>query len=91
MLSEITLSWFRDLEPGSILSWDQLVRVFSARFTASRLKPKSEDVLRAIRQGENETLRDYIERFNKETNNVRHLEDKIRLLFMRHGVQITIQ
>lgn len=83
-LSKAALAWLRDLEPTSILSWDHLIRVFSARFTASRLKRKFVEVLRAVRPGETKTLRDYIERFNKQAVNIRNLEDKIRFLFMRH-------
>lgn len=63
--TKAALAWFKDLETASISSWRQVVRVFSARFTTSRLKPKSEEVMREICQGEKETFREYIERFNK--------------------------
>lgn len=44
-------------------------------------------MLKAIRQGKNETLREYIERFNKEAVNVRDLTDKKILYFMEDGLQ----
>lgn len=82
-----TLEWFTELVPNTISSWDQLARVFSARFTASRVKPKSHAVLKAIRQEENETLHEYVKRFNKEAANVRGLEDHIRPWFLRDGLR----
>ena len=40
--------------------------MFSRHFTASRRHPKTEASLEAIIQGKDESLRAYIERFNKE-------------------------
>lgn len=59
--------------------------MFQARFTASRMKPKSEEVLGVVRQRANETLREYVECFNKEDASVRNLVDKERLFWMKDG------
>lgn len=50
------------------------------------MKPKLENVVKAIRQGEAETLREYIKRFNKEVINVRYLYDMMRMYFMKDGL-----
>lgn len=60
--------------------------MFSARFTTSCLKPNSEEVLRGVRQRDNETLKEYIERFNKEAASVRNLEDRQRLFSKKDGL-----
>ena len=60
------MSWYKSLPDESISSWRQLGRMFSRHFTASRRHPKTEASFEAIIQGKDESLRAYIERFNKE-------------------------
>ncbi|GAU49856.1 hypothetical protein TSUD_129980 [Trifolium subterraneum] len=59
------LTWWRNLPPGSIDSWEELCRMFTAHFTTSRRHPKTVASLKEIIQGAEESLRSYIERFNK--------------------------
>ncbi|CAJ2629809.1 unnamed protein product [Trifolium pratense] len=60
------MAWYHSLPPRSIVSWMDLSDQFRRHFTASRKQPKTEAVLDAIFQGDNESLRSFIERFNKE-------------------------
>ncbi|CAJ2643857.1 unnamed protein product [Trifolium pratense] len=60
------MAWYHSLPPRSIVSWMDLSDQFRRHFTASRKQPKTEAVLDAIFQAENESLRSFIERFNKE-------------------------
>ncbi|XP_058761565.1 uncharacterized protein LOC131634955 [Vicia villosa] len=60
------MTWYKSLPDESITSWRVLGILFSRHFTASRRHPKSEASLEAIIQGKDESLRAYIERFNKE-------------------------
>ncbi|XP_058785358.1 uncharacterized protein LOC131660196 [Vicia villosa] len=60
------ITWYKSLPYESITSWKVLGKLFSMHFTASRRHPKSEASLKAIIQGKDESLRAYIERFNKE-------------------------
>ncbi|XP_058752393.1 uncharacterized protein LOC131625557 [Vicia villosa] len=60
------MTWYKSLPDESITSWKVLGKLFSRHFTSSRRHPKSEASLEAIIQGKDESLRDYIERFNKE-------------------------
>lgn len=60
------MTWYKSLSDESITSWKGLNRHFSRHFTASRKHPRSEVSLEAIIQGKYESLRAYIERFNKE-------------------------
>ncbi|GAU41589.1 hypothetical protein TSUD_271980 [Trifolium subterraneum] len=58
-------TWWRNLPPGSIDSWEELCRMFTPHFTTSRRHPKTVANLKEIIQGPEESLRSYIERFNK--------------------------
>ncbi|XP_058741220.1 uncharacterized protein LOC131613581 [Vicia villosa] len=60
------MTWYKSLPDESITSWKVLRKLFSIHFTASRRHPMSEASLEAIIQGKDESLRAYIERFNKE-------------------------
>ncbi|XP_058766411.1 uncharacterized protein LOC131640010 [Vicia villosa] len=60
------MTWYKSLPDESIISWRVLGKLFSRHFMASRRHPKSEASLEAIIQGKDESLRAYIERFNKE-------------------------
>jgi hypothetical protein len=65
-LKKGALDWYKSLAPGSITSWGQLCTLFSRKFTASRCHPKTVASLEDIVQKENEPIRSYLERFNKE-------------------------
>ncbi|XP_058757971.1 uncharacterized protein LOC131631207 [Vicia villosa] len=58
---------------------DYHVDLFLSHFTASRRQPKSEANLEAVIQGTNESLRDYLDRFNKEAVQVQ-TEDYMKRL-----------
>ncbi|XP_058761739.1 uncharacterized protein LOC131635149 [Vicia villosa] len=60
------MTWYKSLPNESITLWKVLEKLFSRHFTASRRHPRSEASLEAIIQGKDESLRAYIERFNKE-------------------------
>ncbi|MCI27981.1 hypothetical protein A2U01_0049181, partial [Trifolium medium] len=77
------LAWYKTLPPESITSWNNLKDKFTRHFTASRAQPKTEATLKAIIQGKDESLRKYIERFNKEAVQVNKTEDMKRYLLER--------
>ncbi|CAJ2645078.1 unnamed protein product [Trifolium pratense] len=56
------MAWYHSLAPRSITSWMDLSDQFRRHFTASRKQPKTEAVLDAIFQADNESLRSFIER-----------------------------
>ncbi|GAU52032.1 hypothetical protein TSUD_418620, partial [Trifolium subterraneum] len=72
------------LAQGSITSWKDLCKQFTSHFTASRKHPKTEANLEAVRQGPNETLRSYIERFNKEAVQVDVTDDMKKYLMRKN-------
>ncbi|GAU48076.1 hypothetical protein TSUD_81360 [Trifolium subterraneum] len=79
-------TWWRNLPPGSIDSWEELRRTFTAHFTTSRRHPKTVASLKAIVQGPEESLRNYIERFNKVSVEVEST-DKMKLYLLEEGLR----
>ncbi|GAU45396.1 hypothetical protein TSUD_134130 [Trifolium subterraneum] len=79
-------TWWRNLPPGSIDSWEELCRMFTAHFTISRRHPKTVASLKAIVQGPEESLRNYIERFNKVSVEV-EATDKMKLYLLEEGLR----
>ncbi len=85
-LSKIALAWFQGLKPNSIGSWSELSRKFSYHFTTSRPQPKSEATLAAIRQGENESLRKYIESFTQEAMLAGGVREEMKMYLLQQGL-----
>ncbi|KAH6787972.1 hypothetical protein C2S52_007524 [Perilla frutescens var. hirtella] len=65
-LSGAALQWFTNLPNASIGSFAQLTDLFVEQFASSRKIEKHSDDLYAIIQYPNETLRNYVARFNTE-------------------------
>ena len=61
-LRKAAMDWYKGLTPGSITSWRNLKNQFISSFTASQRHPKSEAVLEAIIQRQDETLREFTNR-----------------------------
>ncbi|TXG71857.1 hypothetical protein EZV62_000436 [Acer yangbiense] len=83
-LGGTSLKWFNKLKPSSIQNFSQMCREFITRFRGARPLERKPNVLRDIKQGESETLKEYVERFHKEVINLgaydeeNTLEDFIR-------------
>ncbi|KAK2376303.1 hypothetical protein QL285_077105 [Trifolium repens] len=77
------LTWYTSLPPRSVFSWQDFMDQFKHNFTASRKQPKTVATLEAIFQGPKETLRAYIERFNREAVQVEEPDDMKRYLLVR--------
>ncbi|GAU33714.1 hypothetical protein TSUD_148650 [Trifolium subterraneum] len=83
-LVEDAMTWYRSLPQGSITSCKDLCKQFTNHFTASRKHPKTEANLEAVHQGPDETLRSYIERFNKEAVQVDVTDDMKKYLMRKN-------
>ena len=60
MLEGSARAWLNQLAPGSILSWDELARVFTRTFEGNCKRPAGLPELQHCIQKPNETRRDYI-------------------------------
>src|ERR1051325_85679 len=84
-LRKTVMDWYKSLPPGSIHSWRELKAQFTSTFTASRRHPKTEASLEAIIQKSEESLREYIDRFNREAIQV-PCEDQMKRYLLERGL-----
>ncbi|KAL2242652.1 UNVERIFIED_CONTAM: Retrovirus-related Pol polyprotein from transposon [Sesamum indicum] len=79
--------WFMSLPPGSIESHEQLVQKFIFHFASKRKQKRSATYLFTIRQKENETLKNFMGRFNNETLEVQDLRIDMMVSILIHGLK----
>ncbi|XP_027155205.1 uncharacterized protein LOC113755392 [Coffea eugenioides] len=79
--------WFQGLPPRSIRSFTQLARLFSAQFVSSRAFSKSTAHLMTIQQRPEESLCEYMVRFNNESLQVRDRDDKVVMAAFINGLR----
>lgn len=69
--------WFSRLTPNLINTFKELSAPFTSHFIGGHRYKKSTTCLMSIKQREDETLRSYITRFNKEALSIDEADDKI--------------
>ena len=79
--------WFSQLTPNSISTFKELSAQFTSHFIGEHRYKKSMTCLMSIRQREDETLRSYITRFNKEALSIDEAEDKILVAAFTNGLR----
>ena len=79
--------WFSRLTPNSISTFKELNAQFTAHFIKGHRYKKSTACLMSIRQWEDETLRSYISRFNKESLSIDEADDKILVAAFTNGLR----
>ena len=78
---------FSRLTPNSISTFKELNAQFTAHFIKGHRYKKSTACLMSIRQWEDETLRSYISRFNKESLSIDEADDKILVAAFTNGLR----
>ncbi|XP_031104440.1 uncharacterized protein LOC116007921 [Ipomoea triloba] len=83
-LEGIARDWFISLPRGSVSTFEDLANQFLTRFAGSMRARKHFTDLTEVNQGEYESLKDYIKRWQKEIQAVDGIDDKSALMmFMR--------
>ncbi|XP_071909730.1 uncharacterized protein [Coffea arabica] len=80
--------WFQGLAPRSIRNFPELARQFVARFVSSKTYSKNATHLMAIRQRPDESLRNFMTRFNTESLQVRDKDEKVVMAAFVNGLRI---
>ncbi|GFZ08175.1 hypothetical protein Acr_19g0011120 [Actinidia rufa] len=80
-------SWFRKLSPGTIDSFGDLSRLFLANFMSCRNRQKNASHLFTIHQKENESLKEFVKRFNQAILEVEDPSDKVIIMAMMEGLR----
>ncbi|KAI8546919.1 hypothetical protein RHMOL_Rhmol07G0156700 [Rhododendron molle] len=85
-LPDTAMLWYTQLKPGSISSFGELERSFTARFVASNRRPKTVEALTDLRRKVGESLKDYFERFYNVYNLVESCDQKIAATSFKRGL-----
>ena len=79
--------WFSRLTPNSISTFKDLSTQFALHFIGGHRYKNSTSCLMNIKQWEDETLRSYITRFNKEALSIDEADDKILIAAFTNGLR----
>jgi hypothetical protein len=85
-LGEVGLRWFDRLEHGSIRSWKEMSKIFTARFITNTRKPKEIDSLLALTMKVGETLKSYSTRYWEVYNDIDACDEDIVVKTFRFGL-----
>ena len=78
--------WFSKIPPNTVSSFEELSKLFVNNFIGGQRHKRSSSSLLTIEQGENESLRSFITRFNREALTVDEMDDKLLLAAFHNGV-----
>jgi hypothetical protein len=85
--SDAALRWYMNLPRFSILSYQDMTRKLTQQFSASRHRKVSATSLFNVRQGHNESLRDYLARFNDTTIKVTNPNQEVFVGAFQNGLR----
>ncbi|GKV12598.1 hypothetical protein SLEP1_g23719 [Rubroshorea leprosula] len=86
-LKSTARGWYHKLPRHSIDSYSQLAKLFSNKFASQREIKRTATKLMQVNQKEGESLRDYMQRFNKATLDIDNVPDTICLFALLHGLK----
>ena len=78
--------WFNKIPLNSVSSFNQLSKLFVNNFIGGQRHKRSSFSLLTIEQGENESLRSFVTRFNREVLTVDEMDGKFMLAAFHNGV-----
>ncbi|XP_057953060.1 uncharacterized protein LOC131147587 [Malania oleifera] len=79
--------WYRTLRPGSIGSFQEMEQMFTGHFLSSWRVAKTTGHLMSIVQGDQETLKNFMHRFNTATLEIRNLDMGVALAALTTALQ----
>ena len=81
-----TRVWFSKIPPNSVSSFEELSKLFVNNLIGGQRHKRSSSSFLTIEQGENESLRSFITRFNREALSMNEVDDKLLLAAFHNGV-----
>ena len=78
--------WFSKIPSNTVSSFEELSKLFVNNFIGGQRHKRSLFSLLTIEQGENERLRSFITRFNREALTVDEVDDKLLLAAFHNGI-----
>jgi hypothetical protein len=80
-------SWLMNLPEGTLDSWPELCRQFTANFEIAYARPGNETDLHAVQQRPAESLHSFIHRFSQVRNTIPHISNASAVVAFRQGVR----
>ncbi|XP_030963924.1 uncharacterized protein LOC115985094 [Quercus lobata] len=90
ILKEPTRVWFNKIPPNTVSSFEELSKLFVNNFIGGQRHKHSSSSLLTIEQRENESLRSFITRINREALIVDKMDDKLLLATFHNGVNFDL-
>jgi hypothetical protein len=78
--------WFGGLPASSVDSFEDLAKIFLTQFLASKRRKNTLQYMLALKQGETEPLKDYLQRFNKERVEAEEMSESVVLTAAINGL-----
>ena len=82
--------WFNKIPSNIVSSFEELSKMFVNNFNGGQGHKRSSSSLLTIEQGENESLRSFITRFNREALIVYEMDDKLLLAAFHNGINFDL-
>jgi hypothetical protein len=79
-------SWLMNLPEGTLDSWLELCRQFTANFKSAYTRPGNETDLHAVQQRPGESLRSFIQRFSQVRNTIPRISNASVVVAFHQGV-----
>ncbi|XP_025625714.1 uncharacterized protein [Arachis hypogaea] len=86
-LDGAALLWFSNLPAGSINNFDEFAKIFINHFAASKIYVRDSDYLSTIKQGQHESLKDYMTRFTTAAMEIPDLNPEVQLHAIKSGLR----
>jgi hypothetical protein len=86
-LMGMTRSWLMNLPEGTLHTWSELCRQFTANFESAYARPGNETDLHAIQQGPGESLCSFVQRFPRVHNTIPCISNASVVVAFRQGVR----
>ncbi|XP_027151312.1 uncharacterized protein LOC113751485 [Coffea eugenioides] len=80
--------WFQGLAPGSIRGFTELARKFAAQFVTSKTYSKNAAHLMAVKQKPDESLKNFMTRFNTESLQIRDKDENVVMAAFMNGLRV---
>ncbi|XP_010667700.1 uncharacterized protein LOC104884712 [Beta vulgaris subsp. vulgaris] len=85
MLVGLRQTWFKSIPLATVFDFHQLIFMFVTHFVSNKRREKTTGELMSIKQGDSESLRGYVGRFNAEAVTIPSLQQEVAVLALMTG------
>ncbi|XP_010684419.2 uncharacterized protein LOC104898980 [Beta vulgaris subsp. vulgaris] len=80
-------TWFKSIPPATVFDSRQLTSMFVTHFISNKRREKTTGKMMSIKEGDSESLRDYVGRFNAEAVTIPSLQQEVTVLALITGLK----